>query len=383
VKRIALLGSTGSIGTQTLQVIAQFPERFQVVGLAAGRNCELLIQQAKEWRPRVVSVASAADAARVAQALGDPAIEVSCDPSDVATCGADLVVAAMVGRVGLEPVLAALAAGTDVALANKEVLVVAGALVCAAAQRSGARLVPLDSEHVAIAQCLSGEPAEALERIVLTASGGPFRLASREQLARARPADALAHPNWTMGAKITIDSATLMNKGFEMIEARWLFDVTENQLDVIVHPESIIHSLVVFRDGNWLAQLAVPDMRIPIATALGMPERLPLGGVAPLDLVALGALHFEAPDPERFPALGLARAALRAGGSAPAVLNAANEVAVAAFLAGELSFPGISELVAEVLAGSDPSEGDSLGAVLEADRRARERARSKMEERRR
>jgi 1-deoxy-D-xylulose-5-phosphate reductoisomerase len=380
LKRLALLGSTGSIGTQTLQVALQFPDRFQVVGLAAGRNVELLIQQAKTHRPRVVSVELAADAQRVRDALGDPAIEVVCDARQVASCGADLVVAAMVGSAGLEPVLAALERGCDVALANKEVLVVAGDLVVRSAARHGARLLPLDSEHVAIAQCLNGERRSDVARLVLTASGGPFRRATREQMAAATPQAALAHPNWAMGPKITIDCATLMNKGFEMIEARWLFDVPEAQLDVIVHPESVIHSFVEFCDGSWLAQLGVPDMRVPISWALGLPERLPLADVAPLDLIARGALHFEAPDLARFPALGLARAALRAGGTAPAVLNAANEEAVAAFLAGRLPFPSISALAADVLEQSAITPGETLDEILAADREARRRARQTMEE---
>jgi 1-deoxy-D-xylulose-5-phosphate reductoisomerase len=382
VKRIAVLGSTGSIGTQTLQVIEQFPDRFEVIGLCAGRQVELLIQQAKQFRPRVVSVADPADVPRVRAALADPAIEVGCDPHAVAGCGADLVVASMVGGAGLAPVLSALERGSDVALANKEVLVMAGELVNRCAARSGARLWPLDSEHVAVHQCLRGERLSEVHRIVLTASGGPFRRATHEQLRAVTPAQALAHPNWSMGPKITIDSATLMNKGFEMIEARWLFDVDESDLDVVVHAESIIHSLVAFRDGSWLAQLAVPDMRVAIAYTLGMPDRLPLADVAPLDLVALGALHFEKPDLERFPALGLARAALRAGGTAAAILNAANEEAVAAFLDGRIGFLAIAETAAEVLQRMPPGRGESIEEIVQADREARGRARQFMEERR-
>ena len=380
MKRVVVLGSTGSVGTQTLQVVERHAERLSVVGLAAGRNVELLIQQAKQFRPRIVSVARDEDADSVREALADPAIEVCADPARVAAVESDLVIAALVGGVGMQPVLAALRAGTDIALANKEVLVMAGELVLGEARRHGAQLIPLDSEHVAIHQCLAGQPRAALRKVTLTASGGPFRTASAEELARAAPAAALDHPNWDMGPKITIDSATLMNKGFEVIEARWLFDLEPERIDVVIHPESIVHSLVEFCDGSWLAQLAVPDMRIPIAYALGLPERLPLPELAPLDLVELGALHFEAPDLARFPALGLAWQALRAGGTAPAVLSAANEVAVEAFLAGRIPFTAIAAAAEEVL------ETQLLRPVLEfeeivaADREARERARRWVEE---
>ena len=272
MRRIAILGSTGSVGTQTLQVVERFPDRLEIAGLCAGRNVDLLIQQAKQFRPELVSVQREDDAERVRQALADPRIEVCTEPERVAACGADLVVGALVGSVGMRPVLAALRAGSDIALANKEVLVMAGQLVMAQAREHGARLIPLDSEHVAIHQCLAGHPREALRRVTLTASGGPFRTATPEELARARPAEALLHPNWEMGPKITIDSATLMNKGFEVIEARWLFDLEPDQIDVVIHPESVIHSLVEFCDGSWLAQLAVPE-GISIAVASGMCTR--------------------------------------------------------------------------------------------------------------
>jgi len=378
VKRIALLGSTGSIGTQTLDIAARFPEQLQVVGLAGGRNVELLVQQAKQFRPRCVSVASERDAQRVRDALG-PEVEVSTDPVAVATVGADLVIGALVGSRGLVPVLEALRAGSGVALANKEVLVMAGELVLREARAAGAALLPLDSEHVAIHQCLAGHPRTALRRLVLTASGGPFRTASAESLAAATPAQALAHPNWSMGAKVTIDSATLMNKGFEVMEARWLFDVAPGDIDVVIHPESIIHSLVEFCDGSWLAQLGIPDMRVPIAYTLGMPERFPLPDLAPLDLIQLGALHFEAPDAARFPALGLAQAALAASGTAPAVLNAANEVAVAAFLDGQIPFPAIPAACAAVLDALETAPADGLDRVLAADRAARQQAQAWIE----
>jgi 1-deoxy-D-xylulose-5-phosphate reductoisomerase len=384
VKRVVILGSTGSIGTQTLDVVERFRDRLEVAGLAAGGNVDLLLEQVKQFRPAVVSVARPEDAERLRDAVGDPAIRVVSGPEgllEAARESADLLIGALVGRVGLEPVLAALACGTDVALANKEVLVTAGALVLTEASRSGARIVPLDSEHVAIHQCLAGHPSEAVKRVVLTASGGPFRRMPREQMHSATREQALAHPNWQMGSKITIDCATLMNKGFEVIEAHWLFGLEPEQIDVVIHPESVVHSFVEYRDGSWLAQLGIPDMRIPIAYTLGMPERLPLPDLAPLDLVAAGALHFEAPDPERFPALRLAREALRAGGTAPAMLNAANEVAVQGFLDGEIPFTAIAETAEEVLEHERRLPGLGLDEIREADRRARERARRWIEER--
>ena len=384
MKRLALLGSTGSIGTQTLDVISRFPEKLRVVALAAGRSVDLLIQQCKQFRPELVSVARAEDVALVREASGDPRLRVvfgAAGLCEVATHDADLVIAALVGSAGLEPVVAALGRGSDVALANKEVLVSGGPLVLERARASGAKLLPLDSEHVAIAQCLAGQRGAAVRKIWLTASGGPFRLASAEALAAATPAQALAHPNWEMGAKITIDSATLMNKGFEVIEARWLFDLEPERIGVLVHPESIVHSLVEYADGSWLAQLGVPDMRIPISYTLGMPDRLALEDVAPLDLVALGALHFEAPDLGRFPALRLAFEALEAGGTAAAALNAANEVAVAAFLAGELGFTAIASVAEEVLARLPVRPGRSLEEIRDVDEQGRRLARRWIEER--
>jgi 1-deoxy-D-xylulose-5-phosphate reductoisomerase len=384
VKRIALLGSTGSIGTQTLDVIARFPERLRVVALAAGRSVDLLIQQCKQFRPELVSVARDEDAVLVREALGDPKLRVISGPAglcEVASRDADLLIGALVGSAGLEPVVTALRRGTNVALANKEVLVTGGALVLDEARKSGAKLLPLDSEHVAIAQCLAGHPHAAVRKIWLTASGGPFRGASVEALASASPAAALAHPNWEMGAKITIDSATLMNKGFEVIEARWLFDLEPERIGVLVHRESIIHSLVEYADGSWLAQLGVPDMRIPISYTLGMPDRLPLADVAPLDLIALGALHFEAPDLGRFPALRLAFEALAAGGTAAAVLNAANEVAVAAFLAGQLPFTAIAETAEEIMGSVPVRPARSLEEIRDVDEQARRLTRRRIEER--
>jgi 1-deoxy-D-xylulose-5-phosphate reductoisomerase len=356
----------------------------EISALAAGSNVELLLEQAKQFRPRLVSVGSASDAERLREAIADPAIRVVSGPEgliEVASESSDLVIGALVGRVGLEPIIAALRRGSEVALANKEVLVTAGPLVIEEARRAGATIVPLDSEHVAIHQCLAGQPREALKKVVLTASGGPFRKATRQEMEAATPEQALAHPNWDMGSKITIDSATLLNKGFEVIEARWLFDLDQERIDVVIHPESIIHSFVEFRDGSWLAQLGVPDMRIPISYVLGMPERLPLPDLSPLDLVGIGELRFEAPDSERFPALPLAREALKRGGTAPTALNAANEVAVAAFLARHIPFPAITATSEAVLDQELTLPGLDLDEIREADRRARERAERLIRER--
>ena len=380
MKRLAILGSTGSIGTQTLEVAARFPEHLQVIGLSAGRNIELLVQQVNQFRPEVVAVAREEDVRTIREAVADPRLRVSAELSDVAQSDCDLLVGAMVGSAGLDPVLSAVAKGTDVALANKEVLVMAGELVMRAASLSGARILPLDSEHVAIHQCLSGHPRDALRKVVLTASGGPFLRASPARIASATPEEALAHPNWEMGQKISIDSATLMNKGFEVIEARWLFDLGPDRIDVVIHPESIVHSLVEFEDRSWLAQLGMPDMRIPIAYALALPERFPLRDLPSLDLVKLGKLHFEAPDAERFPALRLARTVLAQGGTAPAALNAANEVAVQAFLEQRLPFTGIAEVAERVLEDQPIGPALEVEAILETDRQARERTRRWIEE---
>ena len=381
-KRLVVLGSTGSIGTQVLRVVECHPELFDVVALTAGRNLDLLVQQVKQFRPDFVCVARAEDQQRIRDAFPDSEIELGCGPRGLveAACrDADVVLGGLVGSVGLEPVVAALRCGTDVALANKEVLVMAGPLVLREAASAGACILPLDSEHAAVHQCLAGHPREALRRILLTASGGPFRAWPAERIAAATPEQALAHPNWRMGPKISVDSATLMNKGLEAIEARWLFDVEPERIDVVIHPESIVHSLVEYVDGSWLAQLSVPDMRIPISYVLGIPERLPLPDVPPLELATLGALHFEAPDTTRFPALRLASEAARLGGTAPAVLNAANEVAVEAFLAGRIPFPAIAETVEAVLAQAGFQPGGDIAEIREADLSARRRAESAIE----
>jgi 1-deoxy-D-xylulose-5-phosphate reductoisomerase len=351
VKRVVVLGSTGSIGEQTLEVVARFPERFRVVALAAGRSVAKLAAQALRFRPELVSVADAAGAAELREALSGVPVEIAHGDAGLEAAAlrdADVVVAGLVGAVGLRPTLAALRAGRRVALANKEVLVMAGALGMREAARAGAELLPVDSEHSAIFQALAGQRREDVARVVLTASGGPFRTWSAERIAAARPEEALRHPNWTMGPKITIDSATLMNKGLEVIEARWLFDLLPERVGVVVHPESIVHSLVEYVDGSVLAQLGLPDMRAPIALALTWPERLPLA-LPRLDLAGLAQLRFEEPDLARFPCLGLAYEALRGGEAAPAALNAANEVSVAAFLAGEAPFPSIAATNAAVL----------------------------------
>ncbi len=383
MKRIALLGSTGSIGTQVLSVVERHLEVLSVEAIAAGRNLDLLVQQAKQFRPALVSVQREQDRTRIEEALSGLDTRVVSGPDglvEVARSGVDLVIGALVGSLGLEPVLAALRAGSDVALANKEVLVVGGPLVLQEAERGGGRVRPLDSEHVAIDQAMVGHPREAVRRVILTASGGPFREADAETLARATPEEALAHPTWDMGPKITVDSATLMNKGLEVIEARWLFDLEPDRIDVVIHPESIVHSLVEYVDGSFLAQLGVPDMRIPIAYVLGMPERLALPEIRSLDLIDVGALHFERPDLERFPCLGLARQALRAGGTAPAALNGANEEAVGAFLDHRIPFTGIPAAVEHALERTPVEPGLVLEELLEVDRRARAYAQSWLKE---
>jgi 1-deoxy-D-xylulose-5-phosphate reductoisomerase len=383
---LSVLGSTGSIGRQTLAVAERFPERFRVTALAAGRRVEELAAQVERFRPELVAVADEAAAAALCARLGPGTLPVLAGPEGleaVARHPADVVVAGLVGAVGLRPTLAAVRAGRRVALANKEVLVVAGALVVREAARAGAEILPVDSEHSAIFQVLAGQRREAVARIVLTASGGPFRAWPAERMARATVEEALRHPNWSMGPKITVDSATLMNKGLELVEARWLFDAAPAQLAVAVHPESIVHSWVELVDGSVLAQLGLPDMRGPIALALSWPERLPLG-LPRLDLPALGRLHFEEPDLLRFPCLALAHEALRAGEAAPAALNAANEVAVAAFLAREAPFPAIAAVVADVLgafSGRPAATVSSLEDVLAVDAWARHAARERLAER--
>ena len=353
-RKIAILGSTGSIGTQTLDVIRQHRDLFEVVLLSARRSADLLIQQAIEFDAAHVVICDESRYAQIDQALQPHGIKVwagvdsLCDL--VGMDDVDIVVGAMVGFSGLRPTLAALKAGKAVALANKETLVAAGSVVTQTAREHGGVILPVDSEHSAIFQCLLCAGENPVEKVHLTASGGPFRTWDRQKIAGAKAAQALKHPNWDMGAKVTIDSATMMNKGFEVIEAKWLFDLEPDQINVVVHPDSIIHSMVEFVDGAVIAQLGCPDMREPIGFALSFPRRLTVGNKK-LDFAALGSLSFEAPDLQRFPCLGLAFEALRRGGNAPCALNAANEVAVAAYLKDLISFYDIAKIAEKALTG--------------------------------
>jgi len=376
-KRLAVLGSTGSVGVSTLKIVAEFPDRYEVTALAAGRNTELLAEQVRRFRPRAVSVIDERAAADLAGRLGGVKVEIVPGPAGASRVaafeGVDLVVSALVGARGLDPTWAAIEAGRDVAIANKEVLVMAGELVMAQARRRGVRILPVDSEHAAVHQCLAGQRREDVRRVLLTASGGPFRTMPREALPGVTPAQALRHPNWEMGPKITIDSASLMNKGLEMIEARWLFDLPPDAIDVVIHPQSIVHSLVEFIDGSVMAQLGVPDMRGPIAYALALPERLPLC-LERLDLARVGTLTFEPPDLEKFPGLRLAARALREGGTQPAVLNAANEMAVGAFLEGRIAFTAIPDTIARTMDAHAPRPLKEIGDAIAADAWARDHA---------
>lgn len=383
MKNIVVLGSTGSVGRQTLEVVEEFPDRFRILALTAAGNWKLLAEQARRFRPRVVVILREDLYSPLREALPGET-EVLCGEralSEVASHPeADLVVSAIVGMAGLSPTLAALSAGKTVALANKEALVTGGELVRGTLRKSRARILPVDSEHSAIFQVLKGQRRRDLKRIILTASGGPFRTRPRESFACISPEEALKHPRWRMGAKITVDSATLMNKGLEVIEAHYLFRVSYERIRVVIHPESIVHSLVEFRDGSLLAQLSLPDMRLPIAYALSYPERLPLP-YPRLSLVEVGRLTFEPPDPERFPCLILAYEAGRRGGFWPVALNAANEVAVAAFLERRLSFDRIPVLIEETLSRlSFSGKPGSLEEILSADRRTRALAERLVEE---
>ena len=366
-RRIAILGSTGSIGRQALDVVRQHPDLFEVDTLTANNNVELLARQAAEFDANNAVICNEARYDELASALAGTSVKTFSGTDSVCALvsggNVDIVLAAMVGFSGLLPTIAAVKAGKIIALANKETLVAAGALVMSLAQEHHAPILPVDSEHSAIFQCLLAAQGNAVERLHLTASGGPFRQWSRERIAAATAEDALKHPNWNMGAKITIDSATMMNKGFEVIEARWLFDMGADRINVVVHPESIIHSMVEFEDGAVLAQLGHPDMREPIQFALGFPERHPLNN-RKLDFATLGRLSFEKPDLERFPALALAFEALRRGGNIPCALNAANEAAVAAYLAGRLSFYGISDIVRECISGANFVANPTLDEIL-------------------
>jgi len=385
VQHITVLGATGSIGLSTLDVIARHPERYQVFALSGYTRLDELLALCLRHRPIFAVVPSAQAAARLREELRGAGSATEVLEGEAGLCQVasapevDAVMAAIVGAAGLRPTLAAVEAGKKVLLANKEALVMSGALFMQAVRRSGAVLLPIDSEHNAIFQCLPGDYARGLaqvgvRRILLTASGGPFRETAQSELAHVTPEQACAHPNWSMGRKISVDSASMMNKGLELIEACWLFDAAPSKVEVVVHPQSVIHSLVDYVDGSVLAQLGNPDMRTPIASALAWPQRID-SGVAPLDLFAIARLDFQAPDEQRFPCLRLARQAAEAGNSAPAVLNAANEVAVEAFLQRRIRFPEIASMIEQVLDQERVVPVASLDAVFAADQRARELSR--------
>ena len=377
-KNLAVLGATGSIGTSTLDIVRQFPDRYRILSLTAGRNVERLARRIMEFRPRMAAVLEEADRDRLAKILpgdldvallwGEPGMTAAASLADL-----DMVVTGVVGAAGLMPTLAAIEAGKPIALANKETLVMAGELVMTRAAAAGVPILPVDSEHSAIFQCIGRHPRQEVDRLFLTASGGPFRTLPADRFAAIRPEDALKHPNWSMGAKITIDSATLMNKGLEFIEARFLFGLAPKKIEVVVHPQSIIHSMVGFVDGSILAQLGIPDMKGPIGYALSYPERLPHQLDYP-DFTALANLSFEAPDLERFPCLALAYEACRQGGTLPAVLNAANEVAVHAFLQRRLAFTDIHRIIEGVMTRHAGVARPDIDTICAADRWARQAA---------
>ena len=378
MKRIAILGSTGSIGVSTLDIVGRFPEKFRVVALAAGKNLTQLIAQIKSFQPSLVSLSQEEDAKKLRQELPDFEGDIVWGADGLLATAthedADMVMAALVGAIGLPPTLAAIRAGKDVALANKEALVVSGELMTREAAQHGVQLLPVDSEHNAIFQALHGHRQERVKRIILTASGGPFLHRPAEDFQTIRIEEALQHPTWKMGNKITIDSATLMNKGLEVIEARWLFNLPPEQVSVIVHPQSIVHSLVEYVDGSVLAQLGIPDMRVPISYILAYPDRLPLTHLPQLNLAEAARLEFVEPDYDKFPCLGLAYTALGRGGTCPAALNAANEVSVASFLSGRIAFTDIADINKQVLTAHAVQPVKDLESVLEADGWARAQA---------
>jgi len=369
MKRLSILGSTGSIGRNVLRVVDRFPERFSIAALAAGRNVRLLAEQVMRFTPEVAVVLDEDLARRLKKMITGTRVEVlhGLDGyrAAAALTSADLVVSAIVGSAGLIPTMAAIEAGNHVALANKESLVMAGELVMCAAEKKGVSIFPVDSEHSAIFQCLAGHRRQDLDRIILTASGGPFLEKSPDDLDRITPEEALCHPTWEMGPKITIDSATLMNKGLEVIETKWLFDVPQDRIQVMIHPESVVHSMVVYKDGSVIAQLGLPDMRAPIAYALSYPERLSLG-LPPPDLIDMGSLTFREPDPGRFPCLTLALEACKIGMTMPAVLSAANETAVDAFLNHRIGLGRINEIVQQVMSKHKPVSTPELSDILSA-----------------
>lgn len=376
-KKIAVLGSTGSIGTQTLDIVAANPDLFKVQVITARRNWRLAAEQARRFLPRRVVMTDEEAYRNLARELDGTGIEVSCGADEIARAAAepevDTVVTALVGYSGLIPTLAAIEAGKTIALANKETLVVAGELVEERLKTSPSRILPVDSEHSAIFQCLNGEKTREAERIILTASGGPFRTLSLEQLAEVTVEQALKNPNWSMGQKVTIDSASMLNKGFEMIEAHWLFGCPADKIDIVVHPQSVVHSMVQFHDGSVMAQMAVPDMHLPIQYALGWPDRLP-SAEKRLDLPHYGTLTFEKPDLNRFPMLRYAFDAINAGSDIPCVLNAANEIAVAAFLNHRIRFMQMPTLVRRTLDSFSPAPSVTLEQLIDTNARARSRA---------
>ncbi|MCI0468868.1 MAG: 1-deoxy-D-xylulose-5-phosphate reductoisomerase [Nitrospirae bacterium] len=380
MKNISILGSTGSIGRSALEVISQFPDKFRVVGLTAGRNASLLIEQIKRFKPLVAAVSDEGayhELKTQTPNLNSQNPEILFGTEGICAAASmpevDIVLSSIVGAAGLLPTVSAIKAGKTVALANKEVLVAAGELVMKMAKEYNAPLLPVDSEHSALFQCLDGRRYEDIKKLILTASGGPFVGKTKDELIEASPSDALIHPNWSMGKKITIDSATLMNKGLEVIEAHHLFGIPVEGIDVLIHPQSIVHSIVEFTDGTYMAQLSTPDMRAPIAYALSYPQRLP-DIIKPLRWESLSGLTFQRPDNIRFPCLSLAYEALKAGGTMPAALNAANEAAVNAFLNGIIGFTDVPDIIMKVLDSHKPVAADDINVIIEADRQAREEA---------
>jgi 1-deoxy-D-xylulose-5-phosphate reductoisomerase len=373
MKNVVLLGSTGSIGTSTIKVAADLPDRIRLLGLAAGNNTELLLEQTRKHRPEVISISDPAKASELRDSLGT-ACEVFSGAEGLlklaTLAGADIVLIAIVGTAGLQPALAAIRAGKDIAVASKEILVMAGEIVMSEARKYGVRVLAVDSEHSAIFQCLDGKPSSSVRKLWLTASGGPFRGTPKEEFPNITVERALKHPSWVMGRKITIDSATLFNKGLEMIEARWLFDIEMARVGVVVHPQSIVHSMVEFVDGSLLAQLSTPDMCLPIQYALTYPDRAASDRVQ-TDFPQIANLSFEKPDLERFPSLELARRAGEVAGTLPAVLNAANEVAVEAFVNRRINFPQITETVRRTMGAHKVVSRPTLSQILEADAWAR------------
>ncbi len=379
MKTIVILGSTGSIGTNTLDIVERFPDEFCVAGLSAGTNDEKLEEQIRRFKPRVVALSSESAATRLRQRCAGLPVEILSGTEGLAQVAtipeAEMVISAIVGGAGLVPTLTAIRAKKHIALANKEPMVMAGKLMQEEARKHGVRIFPVDSEHSAIFQSLEGHRLEDVRRLILTASGGALWTLNKAELQEVTPERALQHPNWKMGAKITIDSATLMNKGLEVVEARWLFDIPESRIDVLIHRESIIHSLVEYEDRSMIAQLGLPDMRTPISYAMRYPERMPLD-LPSLDLTEIGTLTFCKPDYDRFPCLGLGYESLRVGGTMPATMNAANEVAVEAFLNGGIRFVDIAEIIRSTMEAHQPREVESLDDALETDRWAREKAES-------